>query len=51
VNHLYLLNKAGVDIAVRELFDASLEVGKEALKAVGTHPFKVEKMSQAFRRR
>ncbi|MCB0256801.1 MAG: cation:proton antiporter, partial [Anaerolineae bacterium] len=50
VGHLYLLNKAGVDIAVRELFDASLEIGKEALKAVGTHPFKVEKMSQAFRR-
>ena len=50
VGHLYLLNKAGVDVAVRELFDASLEIGKEALKAVGMHPFKVEKMSQAFRR-
>ncbi|MFK7847892.1 MAG: monovalent cation:proton antiporter-2 (CPA2) family protein [Rhodothermales bacterium] len=50
VGHLYLLNKAGVDIAVRELFDASLEIGKEALKAVGMHPFKVEKMSQAFPR-
>jgi monovalent cation:proton antiporter-2 (CPA2) family protein len=50
VNHLYLLNKAGVDIAVRELFDASLEIGKAALKAVGMHPFKVEKMSHAFRR-
>lgn len=49
VGHLYLLNKAGVDFAVRELFDASLEIGKEALKAVGLHPFKVEKMSQAFR--
>jgi voltage-gated potassium channel Kch len=50
VNHLYLLNKAGVDIAVREMFDGSLEIGKAALKAVGMHPFKVEKMSQAFRR-
>ncbi len=50
VGHLYLLNKAGVDIAVRELFDASLEIGKEVLKAIGMHPFKVEKMSQAFRR-
>ncbi len=49
VNHLYLLNKAGVDIAVREMFDGSLELGKAALKAVGLHPFKVEKMSQAFR--
>jgi hypothetical protein len=43
VNHLYLLNKAGADIAVRELFDASLELGKEALVAIGMHPFKVEK--------
>lgn len=50
VNHLYLLNKAGVDIAVREMFEGSLEVGKAALKAIGMHPFKVEKMSQAFRR-
>jgi len=50
VNHLYLLNKAGADVAVHELFDASLEIGKEALKVVGMLPFKVEKMSQAFRR-
>ncbi len=50
VNHLYLLNKAGVDLAVREMFDASMEIGKAALKAVGMHPFRVEKMSQAFRR-
>ena len=50
VNHLYLLNKAGVDIAVREMFDGSLEIGKAALKAVGMHPFKVEKMAWAFRR-
>ncbi len=50
VNHLYLLNKAGADLAVRELFDASLDLGKEALKAVGMHPFKVEKMARAFRR-
>ena len=50
VNHLYLLNKAGVDVAVREVFDASLEIGREALRSVGMHPFKVEKMSQAFRR-
>ena len=48
VNHLYLLNNAGVDIALRELFDASLEVGKQALQAVGMHPFKVEKTSRAF---
>lgn len=50
VNHLYRLNKAGADVAVRELFDASLALGRETLKAIGLHPFKVEKMSQAFRR-
>ena len=50
VNHLYLLRKAGADLAVRELFDASLALGTEALKELGIHPFKVRKMAQAFRR-
>ena len=50
VNHLYLLKKAGVDLAVREMFDGSLELGKEVLRSLGMHPFKVEKMSRAFRR-
>jgi len=50
VNHLYLLRKAGVDLAVREMFDGSLRLGTEALKTLGMHPFKVEKMARAFRR-
>ncbi len=50
VHHLYRLNKAGADLAVREVFDGSLQLGTEALKALGMHPFKVEKMSRAFRR-
>ena len=50
VNHLYLLRKAGVDLAVREMFDGSLRLGTEALKTLGMHPFKVEKMTRAFRR-
>jgi monovalent cation:proton antiporter-2 (CPA2) family protein len=49
VNHLYRLNKAGADVAVRELFDASLALGKETLKAIGLHPFKVERMARTFR--
>ena len=49
VNHLYLLKQAGVDIAVREMFDGSVEVGKAVLNSLGMHPFKVEKMSRAFR--
>ncbi len=49
VRHLYLLKRAGVDLAVKELFNGSLEIGAEALKMLGFHPFKVEKMSRAFR--
>ena len=48
-NHLYLLKQAGVDVAVRELFDSSLRLGSEVMKALGMHPFKVHKMAQAFR--
>ena len=50
VNHLYLLKRAGADLAVREVFDGSLELGAEALRTLGLHPFKVQKMTRAFRR-
>ena len=50
VNHLYLLKRAGAHIAVRELFDSSLELAAEALKALEVHPFKVHRMAQAFRK-
>lgn len=50
VNHLYLLKKAGVDVAVREVFDSSLALAVDVLKNLDRHPFKVEKMAQAFRR-
>ena len=50
VNHLYLLKQAGADLAVREVFDSSLKVGIEALKSLGMHPFKVEKMARVFRK-
>ncbi len=50
VNHLYLLREAGADVALREVFDTSLRLGAEALKQLGMHPFKVEKMARAFRR-
>ncbi|MCP3870748.1 MAG: potassium transporter [Gammaproteobacteria bacterium] len=49
VNHLYLLKQAGVDLAVREMFEGSLQTGAEVLKLLGMHPFKVEKMTWAFR--
>lgn len=50
VRHLYLLKRAGVDLAVREVYDGSLALGTEALKMLGFHPFRVEKMARAFRR-
>ena len=48
-NHLYLLKKAGADVAVREMFNSSLELGAEVMKALGVHPFRVHRMAQAFR--
>lgn len=50
VDHLYLLRTAGADMAVREVFDASLEAGAATLGALGQHPFEVEKIRRAFRR-
>jgi len=49
VNHLYLLRKAGADQALREVFESSLKTGAAVLRALGEHPFKVEKMRRAFR--
>lgn len=49
VAHLYLLKQAGVDHAIRELFESSVEAGAEALRLLDMHPFKVEKMLNAFR--
>lgn len=49
VRHLYLLKQAGVDYAIRELFDSSLSLGKAVLKELGLHPFKVERMARSFR--
>jgi monovalent cation:proton antiporter-2 (CPA2) family protein len=50
VKHLYQLRKAGVDVALREVFSSSLELGMAALKLLGLHPFKVEKMAREFRK-
>jgi monovalent cation:proton antiporter-2 (CPA2) family protein len=50
VDHYYLLQKAGADVVVRELFDASLRTGAAAFEALGMHPFKAEKLLRAFRR-
>jgi monovalent cation:proton antiporter-2 (CPA2) family protein len=49
VTHLYLLQNAGVDLAVREMFDGSLRLGSEALLALGFPPAQVDRMAQTFR--
>jgi monovalent cation:proton antiporter-2 (CPA2) family protein len=48
VNHFYLLQKAGADVVVREMFNGSTELAQEALKLLGMHPFRVRKMVEAF---
>jgi monovalent cation:proton antiporter-2 (CPA2) family protein len=50
VDHLYLLRTAGAEVAIREVFDASLEAGAATLRALGRHPFEVEKLKRTFRR-
>jgi voltage-gated potassium channel Kch len=50
VDHLYLLRTAGADLAIREVFDASLDAGAATLRALGQHPFEVEKLKRAFRK-
>ncbi len=49
VRHMYLLQQAGADLVVREVYDGSLNLGAAALKALGLHPYKVERMTRAFR--
>ena len=50
VDHLYLLKKAGADVALREVFESSLAAGAATLRALGLHPYRVERMTRAFRR-
>ena len=50
VSHLYLLKRAGADLAMREVYDTSLGMGAAALRELGMHPYKVERMTRAFRR-
>ena len=47
--HLYLLQQAGADLVVRELYDAALGLGTEALRLLGMPPFKARRTARAFR--
>ncbi len=46
--HYYALVEAGADHVVRELFGSSVEVGGLALRALGMHPYEVEKRKTVF---
>ncbi|WP_096085084.1 monovalent cation:proton antiporter-2 (CPA2) family protein [Agaribacterium haliotis] len=47
-SHGYELSHAGADIVISETYYSALELGGEALKALGQHAFKVEQMKAAF---
>jgi len=46
--HLYSLREAGADVAVIETYHSALELGTEALKQAGIHPYKAERYKSAF---
>lgn len=46
--HKYRLRQAGADYTLMETFHSALELGGEALKMLGQHPFAVEKRKGAY---
>lgn len=48
--HAYMLRHAGADFVVKETFHSALEMGAEALRTLGTHPFLVEQQKATFNR-
>jgi CPA2 family monovalent cation:H+ antiporter-2/glutathione-regulated potassium-efflux system ancillary protein KefC len=48
-HHVYELEAAGADYVVRETFESSLEIGKQALIALGMHPFVAEIKKRKFK--
>lgn len=46
--HGYELKRAGADWIVSETYHSAMEMGGEALKAMGLHPFRVEQMKTAM---
>ena len=47
--HGYLLRQAGADIIESETYHSALELGAQALKSLGYHPFHVEQQRTAYR--
>ncbi len=48
--HAHDLMRAGVKSVHRELFGSSLDMGKDALIALGNHPYEAERAVRTFRR-
>jgi CPA2 family monovalent cation:H+ antiporter-2/glutathione-regulated potassium-efflux system ancillary protein KefC len=48
-HHVYELQAAGAHHVERELFEASLSAGRQALIELGAHPFRAERQARAFR--
>ncbi len=47
-HHIYELEQLGAHYIEREMFEASLKVGKQALIELGTHPYQVEQKARMF---
>ncbi|MEM8964611.1 MAG: monovalent cation:proton antiporter-2 (CPA2) family protein [Acidobacteriota bacterium] len=48
-HHVYELERAGAHHVEREIFESAVAAGRQALVALGTHPFKAERQARAFR--
>lgn len=48
--HGYLLRQAGADHIESETYHSALEVGAQALRSLGLHPFTVEQQKSAYKR-
>lgn len=48
-HHVYELEQAGAHLAQRETFESALAMGRDALTAIGCHPFQAETASRIFR--
>lgn len=48
--HEYMLREAGADRVIVETYYSALETGKQALRALGMHPFRSEQLARTFDR-
>lgn len=46
--HYHEIRNAGADWIVKETFHSALEMGAEALRSLGVHPFRTEQLKTAF---